>query len=217
MNYKHTHERDAFYTLSQQGRLLLPKSIQDQIDPRNGRTIPKVRVTTDAKTGEPIAQIIKVRVADMDIFSPATLFDWRISVNLEMKIEGDFRRYVEPGDVGKGNADRSKDRLSYKHLQYQIDLTQVSPANVSPLCDLNHPCEGRGANPPNRQQARSKRNMNLRSRLRARRFGPKASFFVTARRVSMKSSSRALSIMSGSWRGTARNEQRNYHHWTRQQ
>ena len=136
LNYYHTYERDAFYTLSQNGRLLLPKSIQDQIDPRNGRTIPKVRVTTDVKSGEPIAQIIKVRVADMDIYSPATLFDWRISVNLEMKIEGDFRRYVEPGDVGKGNADRSKDRLSYKHLQYQIDLTQVSPANVSP-CHLS--------------------------------------------------------------------------------
>ena len=131
MKYKHTYECDTFYALSQQGRLHLPRSIQEHIDPRNGRTIPKVRVTTENKTGELIAQIIKTRVADMDIYSPRTLFDWRISVNLEMKIEGDLRQYIEPGDVGKSATDRSKDRLSYKHLQYQIDLTQVSPAIVS--------------------------------------------------------------------------------------
>ena len=138
MDYAHTYECDTFYDLSQSGILTLPKSIRDQIDPRDRRARQKVRVTTNSKTGQPIAQIIKVRVADMDIYSPQTLFDWRISVNVEMKIEGDFRRLIEPGDAGRTSHDRNKDRLSYKHLQYQIDLTQVTSADVSSPYFLDH-------------------------------------------------------------------------------
>lgn len=138
MDYAHTYECDTFYDLSQSGILTLPKSIRDQIDPRDRRARQKVRVTTNSKTGQPIAQIIKVRVADMDIYSPQTLFDWRISVNVEMKIEGDFRRLIEPGDAGRTSHDRNKDRLSYKHLQYQIDLTQVTSADVSSSCFLDN-------------------------------------------------------------------------------
>lgn len=137
MDYAHTYETDTFYPLSQAGILTLPKSIRNQINPRDKKG-QSVRVTTNNKTGQLIAQIIKVRVANLEIYSPGTLFDWRISVNVEMKIEGDFRQLIEPGDVGKTKDPRNKDRLSYKHSQYQIDLTQVTEADVSVLrCSLD--------------------------------------------------------------------------------
>lgn len=131
MNYVHTREVDTFYELSQSGRLALPEAIRRQMDPRNPRTIPKVRVTHNKKTGEELAKIIKVRVADLDVFSPRTRFDWRISVNVEMNIEGSIKELVEPGGVGKKGADRSKDRMTYRHQAFQIDLTQVTGTDVS--------------------------------------------------------------------------------------
>lgn len=134
MNYVHTHEVDTFYDMSQAGALALPQSIRRQMDPRNPRTIPKVRVTTNTRTGEEIAKIIKVRVADIDIYSPRTAFDWRVSVNVEMRINGDLKDLVEPGATGRRGADRNKDRMSYRHLAYQIDLTQVTGTDVSTKC-----------------------------------------------------------------------------------
>ena len=131
MDYVHTYEIDTFYDMSQSGALNLPKSIRSQIDPRNPRTIPKVRVTHNRKTGEEIAKIVKARVADIDIYSPRTAFDWRVSVNVEMRINGDLKDLIEPGTTGKRGADRNKDRMSYRHLAYQIDLTQVTGTDVS--------------------------------------------------------------------------------------
>ena len=180
MDYAHTYERDTFYDLSQKGILELPKSIRDHF----GRAKPKVRVTTNSKTGEAIAQIIKVRVADMDIYSPQTLFDWRISVNVEMKIEGDFRQLIEPGDAGRSNHDRNKDRLSYKHLQYQIDLTQVTPADVSSSCFLDNGPYGYiivGTDVECRRRPRPKKNMNSKLKSQAKKSERKASWLATAR------------------------------------
>ena len=137
MAYVHTYENDTFYDMSQNGALSLPPSIRTQIDPKNPRTIPKIRVTHNKKTGEEIAKIVKARVADIDVYSPRTAFDWRVSVNVEMRIEGDLRNLIEPGASGKKGADRNKDRMSYRHLAYQIDLTQVtSPeVNQSAFCE----------------------------------------------------------------------------------
>ena len=131
MAYVHTYENDTFYDMSQNGALSLPASIRKQIDPKNPRTIPKIRVTHNKKTGEEIAKIVKARVADIDVYSPRTAFDWRVSVNVEMRIEGDLRNLIEPGATGKKGADRNKDRMSYRHLAYQIDLTQVTSPEVS--------------------------------------------------------------------------------------
>ena len=129
MSYVHTHECDTFYELSQSGQLSLPASIRAQLNPRHNKA--KVRITTNQKTGEVIARIIKARVADIDIYSPRTAFDWRVSVNLEMNFEGDMRDLVEVQE-GQRRGDRNKDRMSYRHLAYQIDLTQVKPAEVGP-------------------------------------------------------------------------------------
>jgi hypothetical protein len=122
MRYVHTKERDSFYEAPPFALNGLPPSIRAQINPRHQA---KLRVTTDQKTGKVIAKIIKVRVADLDIYSPHTVFDWRISVNLEMNYEGDIDGLVEGGGNSGKRADRIKDRVTYKHLAYQVDLTQV--------------------------------------------------------------------------------------------
>lgn len=141
MAYVHTYENDTFYDMSQNGALSLPASIRKQIDPRNPRTIPKIRVTHNKKTGEEIAKIIKARVADIDVYSPRTAFDWRVSVNVEMRIEGDLRELIEPGATGRKGADRNKDRMSYRHLAYQIDLTQVTSPEAASKFDKEHELE----------------------------------------------------------------------------
>lgn len=122
MEYVHTRERDRFYELPQAALATLPLSIRPHI---NGRHKIKVRVTTDQKTGQVLAKIVKVRIADLDVYSPRTAFDWRLSINLEMSYEGEVDGLTEVSEDGK-KPDRNKDRLSYRHLAYQIDLTQVT-------------------------------------------------------------------------------------------
>ncbi|KAI9816007.1 MAG: mRNA-capping enzyme subunit beta [Pycnora praestabilis] len=127
MKYVHTRERDSFYDLPNSAFPLLPHSIRNQIN-QNHRI--KVRVTKKQGTNETLAKIIKARVADLDVFSPMTNFDWRISVNLEMSYDGEVDSIPESNDRSRG-ADRNKDRMTYRHLAYQIDLTQVTPSDVS--------------------------------------------------------------------------------------
>lgn len=126
MSYVHTRECDASYELKSSSYHTLPPSVRALINQRNR---PRVRITTDQKSGRELAKIIKMRVADIEIYSPRTLFDWRVSVSLEMNYDGDMRDLEETTEGGK-KADRNKDRMSYKHLAYQIDLTQVTPAEV---------------------------------------------------------------------------------------
>ena len=128
VEYVHTRERDRFYDLPTADFNGLPPSVRPYI---HGRRNLKVRVTTDQKTGRVLAKIVKVRVADMDVFSPRTAFDWRLSINLEMSYDGQVDGLTEVLEEGK-KPDRNKDRVSYRHLAYQIDLTQVTKhADVS--------------------------------------------------------------------------------------
>lgn len=97
-----------------------------------------MRVTSDQKTGEVLAKIVKCRLADLDVCSPRTCLDWRVSVNLEMNYEGDVSDLVAISDsinsggiMEKKTVERNKDRMSYRHLAYQIDLTQVATTEVS--------------------------------------------------------------------------------------
>jgi hypothetical protein len=125
ISYAHKKERDTFYEVSPQE---LPPVIRQNLNPRHK---PKVRVTTDAKTGEVLAKIVKCRVADIDVYSPRTHVDWRVSVNLEMEYDGDVT-HLPMVDASKGGrGERNKDRMSYRHLAYQIDLTQVATVEVS--------------------------------------------------------------------------------------
>lgn len=130
VDYAHKKELDSFYRIPVSN---LPPIIQQNINSERDRTT-KVRVTTDQKTGQIINKIIKSRVADVEIYSPRTNLDWRLSINLEMNYTGDVSELTETGHDGfaKKGGERNKDRMSYRHQAYQIDLTQV--ADVSPRC-----------------------------------------------------------------------------------
>ncbi|KAG0298739.1 mRNA-capping enzyme subunit beta [Linnemannia gamsii] len=95
----------------------------------------KTRVSRDQKTNEVLGTIQKVRVADLDIFSPRRPFDYRISVNIEHPVD-------EPS--GTPERERKKDRVSYQLNNLKIDLTQVK-SNNSP---------GNHAQPPSYSQMR---------------------------------------------------------------
>lgn len=124
LSYAHKKERDSFYEVPPTD---LPPIIRQNLNPRHK---PRVRVTRDQRTGEILAKIVKCRVADLDIYSPRTNVDWRVSVNLEMNYDGDIS-HLPPADIGKGRAsERNKDRMSYRHLAYQVDLTQVARSEV---------------------------------------------------------------------------------------
>lgn len=129
LHYVHTRELDRFYELPPSHAPAIPLSVRPHANQRHRM---RVRVTHDQKTGEQLAQIIKIRIADLDVYSPRTAFDWRLSVNLEMAYDGDTNALVEIVENGRSSK-RSKDRMTYRHLAYQIDLTQVTmQPDVSP-------------------------------------------------------------------------------------
>jgi hypothetical protein len=123
IGYDHQHEYDEFFDLTDEGRKNLPQSILTWLNPRHK---PRVRRTIDEASGHLKAQIIKSRIADVDIYNPGTDFDYRISISIESPWEGDPSWLSEMTDGGR---DRKKDRMSYRHMAYQIDLTQVSHPN----------------------------------------------------------------------------------------
>lgn len=132
--YVHRREIDKFYDLPPSILASLPPAIAQQQGLRSAR----LRVTHDQKTGQILAKIIKVRIADMSIHFPRQPLDCRISINFEMKYDGDVESIIEQSQSERHN-DRTKDRLSYTHGHYQIDLTQVTkvkPHNVS----FHFPC-----------------------------------------------------------------------------
>lgn len=136
MDYVHTHECDSFYELPAAQLHTLPKVLKEHVQHQRFKT--KVRVTTDQRSGRVLNKIIKARIADCNIYSPLTRFDWRVSVNVEMPWAGDIEGLVPiPGaevngaGAGGGNGVRLKDRMSYRHLAYQIDLTQVTDVSFS--------------------------------------------------------------------------------------
>ncbi|RAL05978.1 putative mRNA capping nucleoside-triphosphatase [Aspergillus ibericus CBS 121593] len=135
LSYAHKKERDTFYEVSPNE---LPPVIRQNLNPRHK---PKVRVTVDQRTGEVLAKIIKCRIADLDVHSPRTCVDWRVSVNLEMSYDGDISNLpVADGRGGRGG-DRNKDRMSYRHLAYQIDLTQVAKSDPPTKGEFEHELE----------------------------------------------------------------------------
>ncbi|KAL4922513.1 CYTH-like domain-containing protein [Aspergillus aurantiobrunneus] len=134
LSYAHKKERDSFYQVSPSD---LPPLIRQNLNPRHK---PRVRVTVDQRTGEVLAKIVKCRVADLDVHSPRTCVDWRVSVNLEMNYEGDIS-HLPPADTGRGAGDRNKDRMSYRHLAYQVDLTQVARSEPSAKGEFEHELE----------------------------------------------------------------------------
>ncbi|CAE6461343.1 unnamed protein product [Rhizoctonia solani] len=93
------------------------------VDEFHGEGHEKTRVTRDEKTGKVTACVRKKRIANLDVHSPKQGVDWRISVNLE-----------EPtsNPDGKPAHTRRKDRISYTHQAFKIDLTQVTSSHNGP-------------------------------------------------------------------------------------
>ncbi|QRV77567.1 mRNA capping enzyme, beta chain [Ceratobasidium sp. AG-Ba] len=83
----------------------------------------KTRVTRDEKTGQVTASVRKKRIANLDVHSPKQNVDWRISINLEEPA---------PSPNGQPAHTRRKDRISYTHQAFKIDLTQVTSSHGGP-------------------------------------------------------------------------------------
>ncbi|PMD12560.1 mRNA triphosphatase CET1 [Hyaloscypha hepaticicola] len=122
IDYLHRREIDKFYELPPAMNAILPAAVRHVLNPRH--TV-KVRVTHDQKTNQVLAKIIKARIVDLDIYNPQSPLDCRISINFEMKFDGEIEDILAMG-IGERIPDRSKDRLSYTQSHYQIDLTQVT-------------------------------------------------------------------------------------------
>jgi hypothetical protein len=123
--YSHPRENDEFFDLSDEGKAQLNADLQVWISEagrRTHRNEVRVRRSVDKLTGEVKAQIIKTRVADQDIYNPNCDFDFRISISLETEWTG-AKEHLTQVVESRG---RNKDRLSYRHMMYQVDLTQVS-------------------------------------------------------------------------------------------
>ncbi|ORY86169.1 CYTH-like domain-containing protein [Protomyces lactucae-debilis] len=98
--------------------------------PTSGPAVGKgrhVRVTTDDKTGAVLETMSKETLDSLNLYCPDAPFDIRISINMEHK-------HPLPTAYHQGSAactgERKKDRLTYKHQHYQIDLTQVTGAGA---------------------------------------------------------------------------------------
>ncbi|KAH7140106.1 putative mRNA capping nucleoside-triphosphatase [Dactylonectria estremocensis] len=127
--YKHRREIDRFFDLPSDLQGRLPGCMRA----RFGRKNVRVRVTYDQKTREVLGKIIKARVADINLHLPTCPMDCRISINLEMDWDGgvDELEQFATSQVDR-QPDRNKDRLSYTHGHYQIDLTQVTHLSNGP-------------------------------------------------------------------------------------
>ncbi|KAF2171937.1 hypothetical protein M409DRAFT_63472 [Zasmidium cellare ATCC 36951] len=126
IDYKHIYEVDSFRTLSKAGMAALPGAAHRR---RPDRDL-KLRTSTDTKTGEVRARIIKVKLGeDLHIFGAGDPYDVRISMNLEINMDrpgfDPTLLTEEPTETKRAPPNRRKDRLSYKHLAYQVDLTRV--------------------------------------------------------------------------------------------
>ncbi|KAI9573568.1 CYTH-like domain-containing protein [Boletus coccyginus] len=82
----------------------------------NPRDRDKIRVTREEMSGTVIEVTKKVRLGDLNIYSPKRAADWRVSVSLEVPV-------LHP--VGTPTLTRRKDRICYSHEEFNIDLTQV--------------------------------------------------------------------------------------------
>ncbi|KAF2103156.1 mRNA triphosphatase CET1 [Rhizodiscina lignyota] len=141
ITYKHPRETDAFYELNQTGYLQLPQMARQVINPNHKR---KMRITTDSKTNQITAKIVKARVADIDILRPDNDLDLRISVNLEIEFPGEINDYINltmSPRSQRDNSAREKDRLSYTHQATQIDLTKVTTTDVDGPPTVQHEVE----------------------------------------------------------------------------
>jgi len=131
MQYAHKHETDSFATLSAAGYAALPEVARTK--PRKHEL--RLRTTRDSRTGQVLARIVKIPLGNIHIYNPNELYDCRISMNLEVSLDRpdlDFEALVKaPSEEKELLPSRKKDRLSYKHLCYSVDLTKVEVSGLA--------------------------------------------------------------------------------------
>lgn len=121
--YSHPKESDEFWELTDEGRRALPQSLTNYLNPKHKLRVRKTFILGEGPDqGTQKQPIIKTRIADLEIYNPESPFDFRISISLEYNWNGPPEHLAQ---LIEGGNDRQKDRMSYKHLGYQIDLTQV--------------------------------------------------------------------------------------------
>jgi hypothetical protein len=133
--YEHLFQTDTFATLSKAGFDSLQKSVTRR---HQGREL-RLRTSRDTRTGQILAHIVKVPLGNLHIQNPQEPYDCRVSMNLEVNfpIDIDVAELIEPPSYDRpAPPERRKDRLSYKHLAYSIDLTKVESAGVAPKYEL---------------------------------------------------------------------------------
>lgn len=125
VKYKHRREIDRFFELpTSQFIQRLPHCVASALP---STSTLKARISYDQQTGDVLAKIIKSRVADLNVHFPHLPLDCRISVNLEWDWEGPAEEIINGQAPNRERQpDRQKDRLSYTHGFYQMDLTQVT-------------------------------------------------------------------------------------------
>ncbi|KNZ73077.1 mRNA-capping enzyme subunit beta [Termitomyces sp. J132] len=101
LKYSHLHLFDSFYPAAE------------------GPAQDKIRVTRDEQTKTVTACVRKIRLGDLNVYSPKRAADWRVSVNLEVPVQH---------PLGSPTHTRRKDRMSYAHEEFNIDLTKVTSA-----------------------------------------------------------------------------------------
>lgn len=127
IQYKHTRETDYFYDIPQGALHLIDPVVLEFHNRTGARGAPRLRVTRDNASEAITAVIIKTRVANIEIRCPNDDFDFRVSISLETQWQGDnWQSFPEHLDQGVRTT-RSKDRLSYRHQGFLVDLTQVTP------------------------------------------------------------------------------------------
>jgi polynucleotide 5'-triphosphatase len=136
--YEHLFQTDTFATLSPAGLASLPPSVQKRRH-LSGREL-RLRTSRDTRNPQKVlAHIIKVPLGDLHIQNPGEPYDCRISMNLEVNFPVDtpISDLIEaPTESKPAPPERRKDRLSYKHLAYSVDLTKVESAGVAPKYEL---------------------------------------------------------------------------------
>ena len=121
LRHKHLKESDEFYELTQEGRNALPQALSHWL--KASRHAPKVRKTFSQGSNVLDKQIIKLRIADLEVYNPSSMFDYRVSLSLEVPWDGEPHHLAPPRETDR---DRMKDRISYRHMSNQVDLTQIT-------------------------------------------------------------------------------------------
>jgi polynucleotide 5'-triphosphatase len=154
--YKHHFQTDTFAALSPAGLASLPPSVQRRSH-LHGRDL-RLRTSRDTRNPNNIlAHIIKVPLGDLHIQNPGEPYDCRISMNLEVNFPTDIdigELIEQPTHDKPAPPERRKDRMSYRHLAYSVDLTRIDSAGGPPKYELELEVE---ANVLREQIAKGKR------------------------------------------------------------